>query len=67
MYGITTLALPEKQLEKVQVYEHNWVRRIEVGKRADKRRMEELRVTVGAKESLKKTDKERRWWKEKRR
>ena len=38
-----TQALTEKQPEKVQVYEHNWVRKIEGVKSADKRRLEELR------------------------
>ena len=50
----TTLTLTEKQQEKVQFYENSWIRSIEVVKRADKRRMEELRVTVGMNESFKK-------------
>ena len=45
-------ALTEKQ-EKVQVCEINLVRRIVGDKRADKRRMDELRVEVGVKENFK--------------
>ena len=40
--------------ETVQVYENNLVRRIVGVKRADKRRMDELGVEVGVKESFKK-------------
>ena len=42
----------EKQREKVQVCEHNLVKRILEVKRADKRRIDELRVVVGVKEVL---------------
>ena len=38
----------------VQFCEKNWVRRISGVERADKRRMEKLRVEVGVKESFKK-------------
>ena len=44
-----TMALTEKQHEKVHVCETNLVRRIVGDKRADKRRMDELRVDVGVK------------------
>ena len=37
----------EKQQERLQVCEINWVRRIAGVKRIDKRRMEELREEVG--------------------
>ena len=42
----------EKQQEKLQVCETNWVRRIAGVKRIDKLRMEELREEVGVRESL---------------
>ena len=42
-----TMAMTEKQHEKLQVCENNWVRRIVGVKRIDKRRMEELREEVG--------------------
>ena len=48
------MTLTEKQQEKVQVYKTNLVRRIVGVKRADKRRMDELRVDVGVKEKIKK-------------
>ena len=46
---LETLALTEKQQEKVQVCETNLVRRILGIKKADKRRMGELRVEVEVK------------------
>ena len=52
VYGLETLALTEKQQEKVQVCKNDYIRRIVGVNRADKRRTEELRVQVGAKESL---------------
>ena len=46
----------EKQQEKVQVWDNYWVRLIvevkSAVKRADKRRMDEMRVEVGVKESV---------------
>ena len=51
MYGLETMALTEKQLEKVQICENNWIARIVGEKRADKRRMDELRLEFGIKES----------------
>ena len=45
-----TMARIEKQHENVQVRENNLVRRIVGANRADKRRMDELRVDDGAKE-----------------
>ena len=47
------MALTEK-LQKAQVCENNWIRRIVGVKRADKRRLDEQRVEVGVKESFKK-------------
>ena len=44
--------MTEKQKEKLQVSENNWVRRTAGVKRIDKRRMEELREEVGVKENL---------------
>ena len=38
------MVLSEKQQEKVQVCEENWKRRIVGGKRADKSKMDELKV-----------------------
>ena len=54
MCGLETTALTEKQQGKLQVCENNWIRRITRVKRANKRRMDELRVEVGVKESVKK-------------
>lgn len=54
MYGLEMMAMTEKQQERVQVCENNWLRRITGVKRTDKRRMNELRVEVGVIESLKK-------------
>ena len=48
------MALTEKQQVKVQVCENNWIRRIVGVKRADKRKMDELRVEVRVKERFKK-------------
>ena len=55
MYDLETIALTEKQQEKVQVCENNWIRRIVAEKRADMRRIDELRVEVEVKESLKRS------------
>ena len=52
IYGIETMAMTEKQQEKLQVCENNRGRRIAGVKRIDKRRMEELREEVGVRESL---------------
>ena len=43
--------MTEKQQERLQVCENNWVRKIAGVKRIDKRRMEKLREEVGVKES----------------
>ena len=48
LYSLETMEISEK----MQVCENNWVRRIAGVKRIDKRRMEELREEVGAKEGL---------------
>jgi len=53
MNALNTIALIEKQ-QKVQVCKNNMVRRIVGVKRVDERRMDELRVEVGMKESFKK-------------
>ena len=51
LYGLETLAMTEKQQERLQVCGNNWVRRTAAVKRIDKRRMEELREEVGGRES----------------
>ena len=50
---LRNMALTEIQ-EKVQVCENNWMRRIVGVKTADKRRMDKLRMDIGAKDSFKK-------------
>ena len=52
MCGLETMTLTEKQ-QKEQVCENNWIRRI-VGEKIADKRMDELRVEVGVKESFKK-------------
>ena len=52
LYGLETMAMTEKQQEKVQVCDNNWLRRIAGVTIIDKRRMEELREEVGVRESL---------------
>ena len=54
MNALETMALTEKQQEKVQVCENNVVRRTVGVKRADTRRTGELKVEVGVKERFKK-------------
>ena len=54
MYGLESMALIEKKQQKVQVCKNTWIRRIVVVKRADERRMNELRMEVGVKVSFKK-------------
>ena len=51
MNALEMMALTEKQQEKVQVRENNLVRIMGI-MRADKRRMDELRVEFGMNESL---------------
>ena len=43
--------MTEKQQERLQVCENNWVRRIAGVKRIEKQRIEELREEVGVKVS----------------
>ena len=47
LYGLETMAMTEKQQERLELYENNWVGRIAGVKRIDKRRMEELREEAG--------------------
>ena len=54
MCGLDTMARTGKEQEKVQFCENNWIRRIVGVKRANKRRMDELRVEVGVRETFKK-------------
>ena len=43
IYGLGTLALTEKQEEKVHIAENNWVQRIYKVPQEDRRKMKELR------------------------
>ena len=49
--GLETMVVREKQQEKPQVCENNFVRRIAGVNRIDKRKMEEPREEVGARVS----------------
>ena len=62
-YGLemTALTVTEKQQGNGQVGKNKWIRRIAGEKRADKKRMDKLRVAVGVKESLKKKLVRSRW------
>ena len=58
-YGIETMAYINRETTgKGQISENNRVRRIMAVKKADKRRMGELRMEVGLKESVKKVGEE---------
>ena len=60
LYGTETLALSELQQQRLQVCENNWVRKIAGVRRADRRRMVELREEKGLQRSLKReTDEEK--------
>ena len=52
LYGTETLAMTERQQQRLQVCENNWVRKIARVTRADRRRMVELREGTGAQRSL---------------
>ena len=52
LYGTETLAMTELQQHRLQVCENNWVRKIAGVKRADMRRMVELREETGMQRSL---------------
>ena len=52
LYGTETFALTELQLQRLQVCENNWVRKIARETRADRRRMVELREETGVQRSL---------------
>ena len=49
IYGLGTLALTERQEEKMQIAENNWVRRICKVTQEDRRKMKELREEIGMK------------------
>ncbi len=51
-YGTETLAMTELQQQRLHVWENNWVRKIAGVKRADRRRMAELREETGVQRSL---------------
>ena len=53
IYGLGTLALTERQEEKIQIAENNWVRRICKVTKEDRRKMKELREEIGMKKLLK--------------
>ena len=53
IYGSGTLALTERQEEKIQIAENNWVRRICKVTQEDRRKMKELRDEIGIKKHLK--------------
>ena len=52
MYGTETFAMTERQQQRMQVCENNWVRKIARVRRADRRRMVELREARGVQRSL---------------
>ena len=52
LYGTETLAMTELQQQRLQVCENNWVRKIAIVTRADKRRIVELREETGVQRSL---------------
>ena len=52
LYGLETLPVSEKHQHRLQVREHNWVRRIAGVKRVDRWRMGELREEVGIQKCL---------------
>ena len=47
LYCLETVTLIERQQQRLQICENNWVRRIAEVKRVDIRRMEELREDIG--------------------
>ena len=47
LYGLETVGFTEKQQQKLQVCENNWVHRITKTKRVGRRRMNDLRKEVG--------------------
>ena len=51
IYGLGTLALTERQEEKMQIAEHNWVRRICKVTQEDRREMKELRGEIDMKKT----------------
>ena len=53
IYGLGTLALTERQEEKIQIAGNNWVRRIRKVTQEDRRKMKELKEEIGMKKHLK--------------
>jgi len=51
-HGLETVALTERQQQRLQVCENNWVRRIAGVKKMDRRWMDELREKIGVQMSL---------------
>ena len=58
IYGLGTLALTERQEEKMQIAENNWVRRTCKVTQEDRRKMKELREEIGMKKHLKSSRKQ---------
>ncbi len=52
LYVTETLAMTERQQQRLQVYENNWERKIARVTMADRRRMGELRGETGVQKSL---------------
>ena len=52
IYGLGTLALTEKQEEKMQTTDNKWVRRIRKVTHEDRRKMKEFREEIGMKKHL---------------
>ena len=53
IYGLGTLALTERQEEKIQIAENNWVQSICKVTQEDRRKMKELREEIDMKKHLK--------------
>ena len=52
LYGRETMAMTELQQERLQVCENNWVRKVAIVTRADRRIMVELREETGVQRGL---------------
>ena len=52
LYSLETVALTERQQQRLQVCENNWVRRIVGVKSVDRRSMDELKEEIGVQMSL---------------
>ena len=52
LYSLETVALTERQQQRLQVCDNNWVRKIAGVKRVDRRRMDELKEEINVQISL---------------